>query len=311
MNPSPPSPALHRRDFLRGMTVSTLITAASARAASSLHISTNTYPWGTFARRENKPFKLHSDEALAAIAACGINGYEPSVSKPEEFDGLGDHLRKHGLEMRSIYVGSTLHDEAQVAKNIEQILAIGRRAAELGTRIIVTNPSPIKWGGSQTKSDEQLATQAKALDTLGTKLRTLGITLAYHNHDIELRDNGREYHYMLCKTNPDAVKFCLDVHWVYRGSGNSQPAVFDTLERYGSRIVELHIRQSHDKVWREDFVAQDDLDYVQLASWLGRHTIKPHLVLEQCVEAKSPNTMTGDKAHTLSTTAVRQVFASL
>lgn len=295
---------------MRGLASSTLAASAVARAAPTLHIATNTYPWGTFAKRENKLFKLHSDEALAAIAACGINGYEPSVSKPEEFDGLGDRLQKHGLEMRSIYVGSTLHDEAQVAQNIETILAIGRKAAELGTRIIVTNPSPIKWGGSQTKTDEQLATQANALNKLGTSLRALGITLAYHNHDIELRDNGREYHHMLSKTNPEAMKFCLDVHWVYRGSGNSQAAVFDTLERYGSRIVELHIRQSHDHVWREDFVAQDDLDYIRLASWLESHAIKPHLVLEQCVEAKSPNTMTGDKAHTLSTQAVRRVFAS-
>ena len=310
MNLPSHSPALNRRDFTRSLIASALVTSATAHAASPLHIATNTYPWGTFAKRENRPFKLHSDEALAAIAATGINGYEPSVSKPEEFDGLGDRLRKHNLEMRSIYVGSTLHEESQVAQNLEQILAIGRKAADLGTRIIVTNPSPIKWGGSQTKSDEQLITQARALDKLGSGLRSLGITLAYHNHDIELRDSGREYHHMLSKTDPDAVKFCLDVHWVYRGSGNSQPAVFDTLERYGSRIVELHIRQSHDQIWREDFIAQDDLDYVRLASWLSQHSIKPHLVLEQCVEAKSPNTMMGDKAHTFSTTAVREVFAS-
>jgi len=32
---------------------------------------------------------------------------------------------------------------------------------------------------------------------------------------------------MLTATNPDDVKLCLDAHWIYRGCGDSQVAVFD------------------------------------------------------------------------------------
>lgn len=300
---------MNRRHFIALTTAA----AASAHAAtpSAMHIATNTYPWGTFAKREGQTFKLHSDEALAAIAASGITGYEPAVGSPDEFNGLGARLKAHGLEMRSLYVGSLLHDEAQVAANLTTILAIARKAAEIGCKIIVTNPSPIKWGGAENKTDAQLITQAHALDQLGGELRKLGITLAYHNHDIELRHGAREFHHMLTATNPEHVKFCLDAHWVFRGCGDSQVALFDTLEHYGTRIAELHLRQSTGGVWTEVFTGQGDIDYARLAAWLKQHSLKPHLVLEQAVENGSPHTMDAVKAHQQSVENTRVVFAGV
>jgi len=306
------SPFMKRRTFA----INTALAALSPLALRSepetkMHIATNTYPWGTFAKRENKPFALHSDEALAMIASCGIPGYEPAINNVSEFDGLGARLKAHGMEMRSLYVNSFLHDEAQAAQSIESVLSIARKAAEIGTRIIVTNPSPIKWGGPENKTDANLITQAESLDKLGAELNKLGLTLAYHNHDIELRNGAREFHHMLTGTNPEHVKFCLDVHWVYRGCGNSQVALFDTLELYGNRVVELHLRQSKDGIWTEVFTATGDIDYARVASWLQQHKVKPLLTLEQAVEGGSPNTMIGVEAHQQSVQTVRKVFASL
>lgn len=300
---------MNRRHFI----ALTSAVAAAARAAndSPMHIATNTYPWGTFAKREGRTFKLHTDEALAAIASSGIQGYEPAVSAPGEFDGLGARLKAHGLEMRSLYVGSLLHDEAQVVANIANILAIARRATEIGCRMIVTNPSPIKWGGAENKTDVQLITQATALDQLGAALRKIGVTLAYHNHDIELRHGAREFHHMLTATNPENVKFCLDAHWVFRGCGDSQVALFDALEHYGGRIVELHLRQSRGGVWTEVFEAEGDIDYNRLAAWLRMRQVRPHLVLEQAVENGSPHTMDVVAAHRLGADNARVVFAAL
>jgi len=300
---------MNRRHFIALTTAA----AASAHAAtpSAMHIATNTYPWGTFAKREGQSFKLHSDEALAAIASSGITGYEPAVSSPDECNGLGARLKSHGLEMRSLYVGSLLHDEAQVAANLTTILAIARRAAEIGCKIIVTNPSPIKWGGAENKTDAQLITQANSLDKLGGELRKRGITLAYHNHDIELRHGAREFHHMLTATNPEHVKFCLDAHWVFRGCGDSQVALFDVLKHYGTRIAELHLRQSNSGVWTEVFTGKGDIDYVRLATWLKQHGIQPHLVLEQAVENGSPHTLDAVKAHQESVENTRVVFAGV
>ena len=153
----------------------------------------------------------------------------------------------------------------------------------IGTRIIVTNPSPIRWGGAD-KTDDQLLTHVEVLNRLGAALRELGLLLAYHNHDAELRQGGREFHHMLRVTNPDDVKFCLDAHWIFCGCGDSEVAVFDAVEHYGSRIIELHLRQSRGGVWSEVFEGNADLGYSRLTAWLRGHGLKPQVMLEQAVE---------------------------
>ncbi len=298
---------MHRRHFITTAAAAAAL-STKAPAAPPPHIATNTYPWGTFARRDGQPFKLHSDEALSAIASSGVKGYEPAVTSPAEFDGLGARLQAHGLEMRSLYVNSTLHDEAQAAASIQSALAIARRAAELGCKIVVTNPSPIKWGGPEDKTDAQLIAQAAALGKLGAELRKLGIALAYHNHDIELRNGAREFHHMLAATDPQDVKFCLDAHWVFRGCGDSQVALFDTLLLHGSRIIELHLRQSQGGVWTEVFTGKGDIDYHRLAAWLKQHRLQPHLTLEQAVEKATPRSQDAVSAHRQSLAGALEVF---
>lgn len=319
--PTPPAD-VPRREFLR-ITAGAAVALAAGRVAAAPRvdsvapaqpphsIASNTYPWGTFAQREGRDFPLHTDESLAAMASSGVTGYEPIVESPAAFDGLAARLRRHGLRMRSLYVNSVLHDAARAEASMGEVLAIGRRAAETGTTIFVTNPSPIRWGGPENKSDAELRQQARALDRLGAGLRALGITLAYHNHDIELRLGAREFHHMLSATDPQNVGFCLDAHWVYRGCGNSQVALFDTVERYGSRIVELHLRQSREGIWTEVFTAEGDIDYPRLARWLKDHRLRPHLVLEQALEDGSPHTLDAVEAHRRSLAQARAVFAGL
>ena len=164
--------------------------------------------------------------------------------------------------------------------------------------------------GTQESTAKHLRQPPVAL-LIGAELRKLGITLAYHNHDMELRNGAREFHHMLTATSPENVKFCLDSHWVFRGCGDSQLALFDALEMHGSRIIELHLRQSAGGVWTEVFTGAGDIDYARLASWLHTHSLKPHLVLEQAVEKGSPHTMDAVKAHRQSVENTRVVFAGL
>jgi len=274
-----------------------LLSAAQTDGTTPLHIATNTYPWRTFARRAKQDYDRHTDALLAQIASTGIPGYEPIIESPSEFAGLGDRLRSHQLEMRSIYVNSILHDASRCDESIANVLAIAEAAYELGTRIIVTNPSPIRWGGTEDKSDQQLVFQAQALDRLGAELRRLGLTLAYHNHDAELRQGGREFHHMLTATDPENVKFCLDAHWIFRGCGDSQVALFDAFTHYHDRIVELHLRQSEGGIWTEVFSPRGDINYLRLFKSLSDRKIAPHIVLEQAVEAASPNELSAVEAH--------------
>lgn len=295
---------MNRRHFLASVPALTLL----ARYREDGLIGCNQYAWGTFFRREKKDWDADWDASLATFASSGLKGFEPSVTKPEQIERLLPLLQKHGLTMRSLYVNTLLHREADARQSVADVLAIARAAKKGGAQIVVTNPSPIKWGGPENKNDAELAVQARYLNELGAQLRQLGMTLAYHTHDVELRAAGREFHHMMLATDPANVHLCLDAHWVYRGSGNSQVALFDIVELYGKRIAAVHLRQSVEGIWSETFQAEGDIDYRRLSQRFRELKIRPYLVLEQCLETASPQTTDAVAAHREDLRQVRAVF---
>jgi inosose dehydratase len=307
---------LDRRQFVSSLIILGAGTFAPNFSASkiafpnTLHIASNQYPWFTFFQRRGRNWGENLDQSLNEFASSGIAGFEPLVTSVEEIKDLGPLLRKHKLEMRSIYINSTLHLKDQAAESIKQAVSIAKAAQPLGVKIVVTNPSPIKWGTPEDKNDDQLKFQAESLDKLGKELKNNGITLSYHTHDMEMRNAAREFHHMMLNTDPADVTFCLDAHWVYRGSGDSQVALFDVVKMYGNRITEIHLRQSRNGIWTETF-GEGDIDYRRLVKELKTLNIWPHLVLEQSIEKSSPDTMDAIEAHQKSLAYAKEVFSVL
>jgi len=308
---------ISRRGFVKNLALTggalamgaSLAESAGQNLSGKLHLACNQYPWTVFYARDNRNFNQEVDEGLSEVAASQFDGYEPLANNPEELDRLEPLLKKHGLEMRSLYVNSLLHERDKAGESIESVLAIAEKAKELGTKIIVTNPSPIRWGGPENKNDAQLKVQSAAIEKLGRHLKEMGLTLAYHNHDIELQNVAREFHHMMAGTNPAYVTLCLDAHWIYRGAGNSSVALFDVLKLYGPRITELHLRQSKDDIWTETF-GDGDIDYPALAKHLLDIGVRPHIVMEQAVETGTPKTMSTIEAFQKSSQYARKVFAA-
>ena len=307
----------HRRHFLGSLVALTGTTLLSemgfAQApvpVKSFPISCNSYSWLTFYERQGKTWMADPIASLSELAQSGLTAYEPGVTSAEEVTKLVPLLKKHGLAMPSLYVNSTLHRADEAQKSIDSVLAIAEASRPASTSIFVTNPSPVKWGSEDDKTDLELIEQAKNLNRLGDELRKRGITLAYHTHAPEHRQAAREFHHMLLATEPKNVSLCLDAHWVYRGSGNSQVALFDVVKLYGKRIVEVHIRQSKAGVWQETF-QEGDIDYRRLATDLKTLGVRPNLVLEQCLEKGSPHTLEAVEAHKHDLTYAKDVFAGL
>lgn len=278
-----------------------------------MHIATNQYPWATFFWREGGRFEDDLPARMRDLADSGLDGFEPLVKSTDQLDELAPLLGECGLEMRSIYVGTELHDAQQAPKSIDSVLAVAEKAKGLGTRIIVTNPDTLPrgpQGGPVDKDDAQLETQAKALDDLGRQLANAGLTLAYHNHDAEMRQSAREFHHMMLATDPAHVTLCLDAHWIYRGAGNSGVAVYDIVKLYGRRVSELHLRQSAGGVWTETF-GDGDIDYARIAGALAELGLRPHLVLEQAVEKATPATLGATEAHRTGAGNARRILSAL
>jgi inosose dehydratase len=303
--------SIDRRDFLAGAAGAVITGAKGARSATKLHVACASYSWEQFYLRDGRNFAASLDEGFAEVARSGLNGYEPGINAPADLDRLIPALKKSGLELRSVYVNTELHNADAAAEASRKVVEIAKKAkAEAGTRLIVTNPSPIRWGGPEDKDDAQLRRQAERLDTLGAELRRLGLTLAYHTHDVEMRKGAREFHHMMLATSPANVALCLDVHWIYRGCGDSSVALFDIVKLYGARIRELHIRQSSGGIWTEIF-GPGDIDYPELVNQLARLKLKPHLVLEQAPEKGTPKTVSPLELHRASREYVDRVFARL
>ncbi|MEZ0538877.1 sugar phosphate isomerase/epimerase family protein [Fibrella arboris] len=308
-----------RRQFLQSALIgsSAIVTSASGQPGTlptplpvfpTQPISCNSYTWDTFYRRAGKIWMNDPVASLTDFVQSGFTAYEPGLNSVKQLQELAPRLSQFKLSMPSIYVNSSLHRQAEATGSMASVLAIADEARRLGTRLLVTNPNPIKWGSPDNKSDAELDEQVRNLDWLGGELRKRGLTLAYHTHAPEHRAAAREFHHMMVASNPANVSLCLDVHWVYRGSGNSQVALFDVVRLYGKRIVALHVRQSNAGIWSETFTPTGDIDYPRLWSTLKSLAVKPLIVLEQCLETGSPNTMDAVSAHRQDLVTAKALF---
>jgi inosose dehydratase len=299
-----------RRSFLEsvgGAALSVPLAVGVARAGETkLHVACNQFCWINMYRRAGKDFAADLDAGLAEVKRSGMDGLEAMLGDAKAAERFAPLLNKHGLAMRSCYTSAMVHDPATSDASIDRVVATAQKAKELiDLRIVVVNPTPLK---GQAKSDPQLATQAKAMTRLGERLAESGITLAYHFHAPAWQDDGREFHHLLSETDPKLLKLCLDTHWVYRGSGNNVQKVYEVIERYGTRVAELHLRQSKDGVWTE-CMSDGDIDYRMVAEGLLTQGVRPLLVLEQAVEKGTPSTMDAIESHRRSRAYVEQVFA--
>lgn len=269
-------------------------------------VGTQSYTWyQAYQEAQGKPLAEHWDEVLAQVAQAGCQAFENTVdaiATPALAEAMGRLLAKHGLSMPSVYAGSRLHDEGW-EESVREVLERARLARQLGATVLVTNPQPLP----QDKTDAQLRLQARALDTLGRELRSLGLRLAFHNHSVEMRASAREFHHMLLGTDPAHVGLCLDTHWIYRGAGNSQVALEDIVQLYGARIASLHLRQSRSGVWTQT-LCDGDLDYGPLVASLRALRFDGPLIMEQAVEAGTPTGLPPVERERLSRQWVRTVF---
>ena len=284
--------------------------ASLAGGVAGLPLSTNEYPWLTFYKREGREWDASRQACVRDVRGAGFQAMEPIADSPEQLSRIATTTRAEGVALPSVYVGSVLHDPARSEAELARVIAIAKVARDIGTRIVVTNPSPIRWGANEHKTDQQLELQARNLQSLGASLSALGLVLAYHNHDIEMQRSAREFHHMMVGTDPRHVSLCLDAHWVFRGSGDSQVALFDVVKLYGRRIRELHLRQSRQGVWTERFES-GDIDYSRLARELAAIGVAPHVVMEQAVEAATAKTLGAVEAHKTSFAHARQLFPHL
>ena len=137
-------------------------------------------------------------------------------------------IRDSGLEVVSLHtdLGSLEREPDTVAKE----------AGSFGTdKLVITGM--YRFDYSDETSVRELA---QRLNSAGERLRSAGIGLLYHNHNVELlsvRPGLRAYDVLLSDTDPELVGFEFDSYWFTDGGADAGT----WMKRLGSRMKLWHV----------------------------------------------------------------------
>ena len=250
---------ISRREFLAGAAAAGVLRAAGYQPTLMLQ----PYVWTQVFQKEKISLGDGLERMFAASKGAGYNRIElmDAFLTPELRGRTADLVRQYDFAVPVVYQGGTFHEAEAAERSIAQILATADAARDLHAEWINTNCNPKK--GRERKSDSELATEARYLNSLGQHLKERGMRLMLHEHDPDMADGAREWRSNLHDTDPKLMWICMDVHWVYRGKQDPM----ELLREAGRRIASLHVRNSVQGVWSESF-GDGDVDYRAVARFL-------------------------------------------
>lgn len=265
------------------------------------------YVWSQHFSRRGQKMEDHFDEVLGSFNRAGYKTLELVGSPffaPQFAERTAGLLRKYKLKVPVVYNGGEMHTEAGAEKTIAATLELARRVKK-ATRLLEAisfNANPLPQQGR--KSDEQLKVQAAAVNRLAEALQREGAYVMLHQHAPEMRESAREWRHLQANTDPAFVKLCLDTHWVLRGGED----VMTHLREAAPRLASLHLRNSRNGVWLEEF-ADGDIDYRAVAAFLRERNYRGYLVVELAYDKETEITAPLESSLRRSLEYARRVFA--
>ncbi len=137
-------------------------------------------------------------------------------------------LTEAGLSVISLHT-----DLGSLEREAEQVI---REAGEYGTdTVVITGMYRFDYG-----NETEMRSLAARLNKAGEKLNKAGISLLYHNHNVELllvRPGVRAYDVLLDETDPSLVSFEFDSYWFTDGGADAG----EWMRRLGNRMHLWHI----------------------------------------------------------------------
>ncbi|QKX17181.1 sugar phosphate isomerase/epimerase [Microbulbifer sp. YPW1] len=166
-------------------------------------------------------------ETLKALAAIGYKQVEFAGYygvKPGEIRRV---LNGEGLEAPSAHLQLSQLRE-NFAESLETVAEIGHRYAVL------------PWLAEEERTPDNYRRLADELNLWAEQFRTVGIQLAYHNHDFEFHvtDGFLPYHHLLEATDPQLVSFEMDLFWVHKAGRDP----LEYFSNYPGRFPLWHIK---------------------------------------------------------------------
>lgn len=265
-------------------------------------IGAQLYVWSQVLGKDGKSVEDELERVLAETAEAGfeaVEGSMPYIASPEKARRFRELLDANGLTQPSVYCGGQYHTKEEGEKTLAETREAAPYAIECGCQMVNVNPAPI----GRAKTDEELQIQADNLNRVGAALRELELTFVTHHHHVEIQNGAHEFRSNIAKTSPELVGLCVDTHWVLRG-GEDPLAILDEC---GSLVKSLHIRNSRDGVWTEDF-GDGEIDYHAVRAILEKHEFAGPIYVELAYEAATEITRPLKEDLRRSREYVRRVF---
>jgi sugar phosphate isomerase/epimerase len=179
---------------------------------------------------------------------------------PAEFKAM---LNDAGMQLVSSHFGSGSRtdkpgswQQATLLQNFEQL---AEKAAQTGQKYLTCS----SLHDSLRKTPDDLKRTADLFNKAGQTCKRAGVQFAYHNHAFEFEKVGNVvlYDYLLDNTDPETVKYELDMFWVVAG-GQDPLAYFN---KYPNRFPLGHVKDmdKSDKTKNTE-VGSGSIDYTKI-----------------------------------------------
>ena len=191
------------------------------------------------------------DKALAAVKEIGYPGAQVSGMFGLSAEEMAELFKKHGLVPAAAHIGLD-----RMESDLEGVIA---ECKTIGFEDIAVPSIP----GDRRGDAAAWESVAKAMDSIGAKLKAEGIQLTYHNHAFEfeaVEGAGKCGHEILFE-NADLENLQpeIDTYWV--AYGGADPA--EVLTRFAGHINLVHIKDGRLGGEKPEFkeIGEGDLDW--------------------------------------------------
>ncbi|HQY87160.1 MAG TPA: sugar phosphate isomerase/epimerase [Tepidisphaeraceae bacterium] len=181
-----------------------------------------------------KKYSLETEANLILdrLKSLDIMAIEGGPDDPVEFK---KKLDARGMKSSGLHIA--LHTKPDAAKTIDYLQKVGATD--------VCNSGLLRWDKPDLACYRD---SIKSLNNLGQQLKSAGIQLHYHNHAFEFEKVDGEktgMDVLMDGLDPNAVDFCMDVAWIWRG--DRDPASY--LLQHKDRITYLHLKDTTKDEW--------------------------------------------------------------
>jgi sugar phosphate isomerase/epimerase len=271
---SPRQPSLSRRDTLFGLAAAGLASPSLAWAAKGPFFQSMYLPIGLQLYTLGGALRDDLDGQLGEVGRIGYRTVELAGYLGRTPQQLRAAFDKAGLKCTSSHVQAKGSGPEPTLADLDRLIADARVIGiehivlpmfpipdriDMKTRPGEDRAATVTRMEAQMTADDWKAT-ADLLNAKGKALKAAGLTMGYHNHNVEFSPlggttgagtNGLEI--LLKNTDPALVAFEMDVGWVVAGGHDP----FALLKAHAGRFKQMHVKDVK-ATTKPNFVFQQD-----------------------------------------------------